>query len=521
MTTLSQRERAIRQRLKDDFAHYARKCLKIRTKSGAVVPFALNGVQRLVHARAEKQLRDTGRVRILVLKARQPGVSTYIEGRFYWKVTHRRGVRAFILTHRDQATANLLAIARRFHGNMPSAVRPATRASNAAELDFGLLDSGYRVGTAKAEGVGRSDTVQYFHGSEVAFWARAEEHVAGALQAVPDAPGTEIWLETTANGIGGAFHNLWRAAERGEGGYMPIFIGWFLHDEYRTRCPADWQVPEAFAAYGAAHKLDRDQLHWAWTKNAELALAEGLATDDLCWRFRQEYPATAEEAFQASGVDSFIPSSLVLAARKFRAPSQDHAPLIIGCDFARGQRDSNRFLSRQGRVLGSIVNERFHSDDTVDIAGRLSRLIERHKPDACFLDTGGGGAAVYDILSARGYRRRLTLVNFANRAHDERAYANKRAEMWGELRRWLADPGGAQIPDDDVLHAEITAPGWSSNLNGQIILEDKQRIRARLGFSPDGGDAAALTFAEPVARPDAMEDAPTHAIMHERDVFGI
>ena len=519
MTVLSPRERAIRQRLKDDFAHYALKCLKIRAKSGAVVPFALNRVQRLVHERAEAQLAATGRVRAIVLKARQPGISTYIEGRFYWKVTHRRGVRAFILTHRDQATANLLAIARRFHDNAPAPVRPETRAANASELDFGRLDSGYRVGTAKAEGIGRSDTVQYFHGSEVAFWTRAEEHVAGVLQAVPDRPGTEIWLESTANGIGGAFHNLWRAAERGEGGYMPIFIGWFLHDDYRAECPATWRPPEAFAAYGAAHGLDRAQLYWAWTKNAELALAESLPTDDLCWRFRQEYPATAEEAFQASGDESFIPSVLVLAARKFEAPPQVHAALVIGCDFARGQRDRNWFISRQGRVLGAAVDERFHSDDTVDIAGKLSRLIDKHDPDMCFLDPGGGGAAVYDILAARGYRRRLTLVNFGGRPQDERTYANKRAEMWGELRRWLADPGGAELPDDDVLHAELTAPGWTTNFNGQIVLEDKDRIRARLGFSPDGGDAAALTFAEPVRRPEDSEGAPTHAIMHETDTF--
>src|SRR5690606_33781476 len=153
VTALSPGERAIRQRLKDDFAHYAFKCLKIRAKSGTVVPFALNRVQRLVHEKAQAQLHATGRVRALVLKARQPGISTYIEGRFYWKVTHRRGVRAFILTHRDQATANLLAIVRRFHANVPPPLRPETRASNATELDFGRLDSGYRVGTAKADGI--------------------------------------------------------------------------------------------------------------------------------------------------------------------------------------------------------------------------------------------------------------------------------------------------------------------------------------------------------------------------------
>ena len=84
MSKLSDREKAIRQRLKDDFPHYAERCLKIRPKAGGVVPFMLNDVQRAIHDKMEAQLAETGRVRALILKARQPGCSTYIEGRSYW-----------------------------------------------------------------------------------------------------------------------------------------------------------------------------------------------------------------------------------------------------------------------------------------------------------------------------------------------------------------------------------------------------------------------------------------------------
>jgi len=77
-------------------------------------PLVLNAVQRHIHARLEAQRAACGMVRALILKARQPGVSTYVGARFYWKVTHGRGLRAFILTHRDQATANLFAMAKRF-----------------------------------------------------------------------------------------------------------------------------------------------------------------------------------------------------------------------------------------------------------------------------------------------------------------------------------------------------------------------------------------------------------------------
>ncbi len=497
-----------RQQLKDDFAFYAETCLKIRPKAGGLAPFALNPVQRRLHESVEAQRRATGRVRVIVLKARQPGVSTYVEGRFYWKVTHRKGVRAYILTHRDQATSNLFAIAKRFHEHCPASVRPSLRAANAQELDFAGLDSGYRVGTAKTAGVGRSDTIQFFHGSEVAQWPSAEEHAAGVLQAVPEADDTEVWLESTARGAGGLFHNMWRAAAAGENGYLALFVPWFEHDAYRAPPPAGWAAPDAFAEYAEPHHLAPDQIYWAWAKNAEIAGAAGVGTDTPCWRFRQEYPADAGEAFRASRTDGFIPPHLVLRARDFTAPPQDHAAPVLGCDFARGARDWNWFIDRQGRAAGAKVNDRFHADDTEDIAGRLARTIDRTGPAMCFLDAGGGGAAVYDILRARGYGRRLTLVNFGAAPRDTRRWANKRAEMWGELRDWLADPGGASLPDDDVLDGELTAPGYKYNANQQVVLEDKESIRARIGSSTDGGDALALTFAAPVAPQPARAAVP-------------
>jgi hypothetical protein len=495
-------------RRETDFAFYAKTCLTRRPPAAGLVPFRLNAVQRELDARAAAQAKATGRVRAIVLKARQPGVSTYVEGRFYWKVTQREGVRAFILTHRDQATNNLFAIAKRFQDHFPEAKRPKIRASNARELDFAALDSGYRVGTAKAAGVGRSDTIQFFHGSEVAQWSAAEEHASGVLQAVPDEDGTEIWLESTARGASGLFFNMWRAAERGESGYMPLFIPWHRHDAYRAKAPRGWAAPAEFVEYGRLHGLAADQLCWAVTKNAEIAAADGLGAEEPCWRFRQEYPADAQEAFRAANEESFVPVRHVLAARRFACPAQDHAAIVLGCDFARGTRDWNWFIDRQGRRAGRLVNERFHSQDTEDIAGRLARLIDRTKPAMCFLDAGGGGAAVYDMLRARGYGRRLTLINFGAAPRDARRWANRRAEMWGALRDWLADAGGAQIPDDDVLETELTAPGYKYNANQQVVLEDKDSIRVRVGTSTDGGDALALTFAEPVRAEAAHTGAP-------------
>ena len=154
-------ERAIRLRLRDDFEYYAPRCLKIRTKSGKVQPFRLNAAQIYLHTQLEQQKAKTGKVRALVLKGRQQGCSTYVEGRFFQQTTHRRGTKAFILTHLDEATANLFGMAKRFYENCPEVVRPSLLASNAKELAFDRLDSGYKVSTAGSKGTGRSDTCKF------------------------------------------------------------------------------------------------------------------------------------------------------------------------------------------------------------------------------------------------------------------------------------------------------------------------------------------------------------------------
>jgi hypothetical protein len=110
------------------------------------------------------------------LKGRQQGCSTYVAARFYHRTTRTSGQRTFILTHEEAATTNLFEIVERYQKNRPEHLRPSTGNANAKELYFDTLDSGYKVGTAGTKAVGRSSTIQLFHGSEVAFWPFADTH---------------------------------------------------------------------------------------------------------------------------------------------------------------------------------------------------------------------------------------------------------------------------------------------------------------------------------------------------------
>ena len=500
MSSMTDREKAIRRRLRDDYEHYARKCLRIRTKAGGTEPLTLNRSQRFLHERIEAQLERKGKVRALVLKGRQVGISTAIAGRYYWRSTHRRGCRVYILAHLDDASNNLFQIARRYHDNCPALVRPETGSANAKELSFAKLDSGYKVATAGSQAVGRSDTIQLFHGSEVAFWPNADAHFAGIMQAVADAPGTEVLLESTANGIGNTFHSLWKAAERGDSEFEAIFIPWFWHEEYQRPAPEDWSPPEAWAEYEQLYGLAREQTYWGFVKNRELSVIAGGGPDEINWKFQQEYPANADEAFQTSGALAFIPTVAVLNARKAKVTG--YGPMILGVDPARGGGDKTGLIDRQGRRLGGNVCKRIDHNDLMAVAGEVQHEVKRLLPlglKKVVVDTTGLGAGLYDRLREL-LGDVIEGVNFGARAYDGEAYANRRAEMWDLMRQWFDDPAGVQVPDSDDFQGDICAPMRGKGAthfrsNGQLVLEDKDHIRERLNFSPDLGDAAALTFA--------------------------
>lgn len=884
---LSKGEVILRTRYKNNFEYYAPRCLKIRPKPGSLIPLELNKAQKYLHDIAERQLEKTGRIRALVLKGRQQGVSTYVEGRFYWKVTNRTGVRAFILTHEDKATGTLFEMAQRYHDNCLPDLKPVTKSESAKELSFSALDSGYAVGTAGTKAVGRSSTPQYFHGcltpdtlyqdgvtgklvrmrdasvgdlvrthtgkiapisfisrkegdvysltlraggepleatkdhkfltrngmvkvsdilvgdcigypvpeitgdiknhyfaidktirsqgggrettvpksikldygfglviglylaegciirqhkdprgvsavtfamhekevernslwlkrldgyvssislgenkgtktrhltaygrafaecvdrlsgskdekrlpltwrsmpvefvrgmlhgylsgdgsfpneshnvpnrvikatsirsaistgmrdaaaalgygwgriqirparfrsgrnerkafifilagrgvnqicrdlyrwvmpykkpgsgdspveisnghawlpvkrkyylgetnvidfevdhedhsyllshvassnSEVAFWPHADTHATGVLQGVPLSDGTEIFMESTANGIGNYFHTQWQLAEKGESEYIAVFLVWFWQDEYTLPCDDDFELThEEFELLGLFKKegLTAEHLNWRRSKISEFT----TGGEEGHWRFKQEYPFTASEAFQTSGEESLIDPKYVLAARK--TTKQMSGAHVVALDPARFGKDRAAFIHRNGRKM--YGSKFYRKKTTMELVGYCVRILvdpvtaAPSDVDMLFIDIGGLGAGIYDRLVELGYgeedgpagHARIMGVDSARRALDEDRYANKRAEMGVNMRDWFEQDGGVDIEDLDVLQADFCCVQYGYDSSGRYLLESKDHITGvRKLISPDFFDAGSLTFAEPVARPD-------------------
>lgn len=220
----------------------------------------------------------------------------------------------------------------------------------------------------------------------------------------------------------------------------------------------------------------------------ELARIQTETPENL---FRQEYLCD----FTASRTDVLIPIDLVLAAQKrfYNEYELRGAPKILGVDPARFGDDRSVIIRRQG--LQSFAPRVLAKLDNVQLAGLVAQEIKDFRPDAVFVDAGQG-AGVIDVLRSLGYE--VTEVPFGGAPLQAGRYRNKRAELWGEMAEWIRH-GGALPDQETTLANELASAVYDFDEAGKMRLEAKDKIKARLGKSPDLADALALTFAAPVA----------------------
>jgi phage terminase large subunit len=176
--------------------------------------------------------------------------------------------------------------------------------------------------------------------------------------------------------------------------------------------------------------------------------------------------------------------------RQYKEPDYDYQQKRLGVDVARFGDDKTVIFPRQGLVAFKPVEMRGARSN--EIAARVAQAKDKWGSEVEFIDdTGGFGAGVIDSLMQTGFTPQA--INFSGKSIDPR-YANKRAEMWFTMAEWVKR-GGA-LPRLNDLAKELTAPQYTFQ-NGKFLLEPKEQIKKRLGFSPDMADALALTFALP------------------------
>lgn len=241
----------------------------------------------------------------------------------------------------------------------------------------------------------------------------------------------------------------------------------------------------------------------------EMAATYGEDSDIVRVRIRGQFPA--QSAAQ------FIGSDAVSGAQTRAIGSKDPgAPMVLGVDIARFGDDQCVIRGRQGRDGRVIPPIKWRGMDTVFSAGKVAEAIRRYDPAAVFIDGGGVGGGVVDILKSQGYR--VIEVNFGAKARAPNKYANKRAEMWDEMRDWL---GRGSIDTDQQLADDLLGPEYGFDKDSRLLLERKEDMKKRGLASPDDGDALALTFAEPVSRLDVRTSRMFQAQRHQQQTYSV
>lgn len=307
--------------IKNDFYRYAKNNLWIRTKDAEIVPFVPNAAQRELIDRVMTLIELKQPIRIIILKARQMGLSTAVEAIIYWYTTTHQNITSAIIAHEDVASKNLYNMFKRYYDNSNALFKPSRKYDTRSDLTFAREDEdGNQVGlnsviktaTAKNTSAGRSDTIQLLHGSEVASWDNGEELVASLLQTVPVRPNTMIFLESTAEGRGNFFYKQWTKSVKGETVFEPFFFPWWIQDEYEMdgEDATEWSPDEAdiielmregLKIGNTLYKIPEHKIQ-AKMRFRRYKEREFAATPE---RLLQEYPSTAHEAFIATGQTVF------------------------------------------------------------------------------------------------------------------------------------------------------------------------------------------------------------------------
>ncbi len=453
-----------RKRLLEDFEFWAKHSCKIRTKAGEVTPFNLNPVQKRFLENITDQLLTTGKVRSVILKGRQQGLSTFVHAYIYWYVSQHGGQKGIVIAHKKDSTQTLYDMYKRTHENMPEALKPSTRYSSRRELVFDALDSGLIVATAGGDGIARGETLQWMHLSEVAFWQAtfANENFNGLIQALPEVANTGCFVESTANGMSGKFHELWQGAVAGTNGFVPFFSAWFESAEYREDPPADFERTYEEHDLAEQFGLDDAQLYWRRRKVAQNGL-------DL---FKQEYPCTPEEAFITSGRPVFNPDIVQQMLNKAPEPlyrmAVEEGKVV---EHPRGElkvyveRDPNETY-----YIGADVSVGIKDPDKSDYC--VAQVLDSQKRQVAVWRGQVNPDYYARTLAALGYYYNIALIAPERNGHGLLVCVR----LWKDLSypSVFMDLREGQMADQDTMNL-----GFNTNVSSKPLIIDKLRGEVR------------------------------------------
>lgn len=377
-------------------------------KNQKTMPFFLNDVQHefmdtLNKAIADYEAGNITDISLLVLKGRQQGFTTLVTAYQLSCSILNRNFQGFTLADKSDNSEAIFQNKAKFpYSQLPDALKPTEKFNNRKQLLFEKINSSWAVDTATKD-VGRSRTVNFFHGSECAFWKDGIAPIQGALGEAFTKNCIKIY-ESTANGYND-YQKMWDS-----GVHINCFYEWWKTKEYRISFRSE-EVMQDFLHSIATKK------GWIWDRLRWLFNSKGLDAEQLYWYWnkydkyldkdliKQEYPCTPQEAFLLSGKNVF--DTAVILDRLSRLPK----PLKVGYflyDYD-GLRISNvRWVNdRSGYIkIYQLPNSPAYTEYCIggDTAGEGSDFFTGHVLDA---RTGNQVAHLKHQFDADQYTRQM------------------------------------------------------------------------------------------------------------------
>lgn len=307
------------------------KLLYIATaKPGAPLElFKLNRSQEIVYDAMMEQERAGKPVRIVILKSRQVGISTFCSAWVFVKTFFNQNISSLIMGHEIKATQKLFEKQKIFNANLPIELQIAIKRSNKQELFWEeLINCMITVATAGSPDAVRSQTIHHGLFTEAGFYDELEDLKAGLEPSIHPYPGTSIIWESTGKGYGTGFHILWQSVSDGKSQYIPLFLKWYDDplcsvEKFPNARIQDAMLMPLFEKFPdlrerqKEYKLTPEQICWYGT-----LLRDRYQGDQD--RMSKEYPCTPEEAF-LSGGKTVLPGSLIVELKKNIFPGKRYS----------------------------------------------------------------------------------------------------------------------------------------------------------------------------------------------------
>lgn len=260
-------------------------------KQGNKTLFKPNPIQAIVNKSNSK--------RKMILKARQFGISTNELIKMLDFVMFNRNVTACVLAHEQDGIKKLFQIIRRAYDFCDPEIKPEIDRGGGSMYEMYFPELNSRI---LADLEIRGSTVQWLHISEAAFM-RDNSRLMASLQAVPIETGIAT-IETTANGLGNHFYDMWSDTEQP---YEKMFFPWYQFSDYRLATGPLQKTEEEKALAKKAKKLigvdiSDEQLAFRRFKKSEL---KSTGHDGSRVTFEQEYPEDDQTCFLSSGLAIF------------------------------------------------------------------------------------------------------------------------------------------------------------------------------------------------------------------------